>query len=182
MRILGQSVEARYLELLGKKFAFPEDGYEGEYIKAIAQTVIDEFGDDLNAADERFQAQAEKAIFSDIKKSLLKLGINFDQFTNEKTFYENGDIDRFLEELKAKDLIYEKNGATWFRSTALGKDQDRVYIKSSGEPTYRVPDTAYHRNKINRNFDLIIDVFGADHADTYPDLSLIHISEPTRPY
>ena len=172
MRILGQSVEARYLELLGKNFAFPEDGYEGEYIKAIAQTVIDEFGDDLDAADERFQAQAEKAIFSDIKKSLLKLGINFDQFTNEKTFYENGDIDRFLEELKAKDLIYEKNGATWFRSTALGKDQDRVYIKSSGEPTYRVPDTAYHRNKINRNFDLIIDVFGAAHADTYPDVLL----------
>ncbi|HCI16864.1 MAG TPA: arginine--tRNA ligase, partial [Candidatus Marinimicrobia bacterium] len=62
--------------------------------------------------------------------------------------------------------IYEKDDATWFRTTELGKDQDRVYIKSTGEPTYRVPDTAYHRDKINRGFDLIIDIFGADHADT----------------
>lgn len=172
MRILGQSVEARYFEILGKDFSFPEDGYEGNYIKAIAQTVLDEFGDALKPADEQFKTQAEKAIFAYIEKSLLKLGIHFDQFTNEKSFYENGDIDRFLEELKAKDLIYEKDGATWFRTTALGKEQDRVYIKGTGEPTYRVPDTAYHRDKINRNFDLIIDVFGADHADTYPDVLL----------
>ena len=172
MRILGQSVEARYFEILGKDYFFPEDGYEGNYIKSIAQTVLDEFGDDLKPADEQFKTQAEKAIFADIEKSLFKLGIHFDQFTNEKTFYENGEIDRFLEELKAKDLIYEKDGATWFRATALGKEQDRVYIKGTGEPTYRVPDTAYHRDKINRNFDLIIDVFGADHADTYPDVLL----------
>ena len=172
MRILGQSVEARYFEILGKDYFFPDDGYEGNYIKSIAQTVLDEFGDDLKPADEQFKTQAEKAIFADIEKSLFKLGIHFDQFTNEKTFYENGEIDRFLEELKAKDLIYEKDGATWFRATALGKEQDRVYIKGTGEPTYRVPDTAYHRDKINRNFDLIIDVFGADHADTYPDVLL----------
>ena len=172
MRILGQSVEARYFEILGKDYFFPDDGYEGNYIKSIAQTVLDEFGDDLKPADEKFKTQAEKAIFADIEKSLFKLGIHFDQFTNEKTFYENGEIDRFLEELKAKDLIYEKDGATWFRATALGKEQDRVYIKGTGEPTYRVPDTAYHRDKINRNFDLIIDVFGADHADTYPDVLL----------
>ena len=172
MRILGQSVEARYFEILGKDYFFPDDGYEGNYIKSIAQTVLDEFGDDLKPADEKFKTQAEKAIFADIEKSLFKLGIHFDQFTNEKTFYENGEIDRFLEEFKAKDLIYEKDGATWFRATALGKEQDRVYIKGTGEPTYRVPDTAYHRDKINRNFDLIIDVFGADHADTYPDVLL----------
>ena len=172
MRILGQSVEARYFEILGKDYFFPEDGYEGNYIKSIAQTVLDEFGDDLKPTDEQFKTQAEKAIFADIEKSLFKLGIHFDQFTNEKTFYENGEIDRFLKELKAKDLIYEKDGATWFRATALGKEQDRVYIKGTGEPTYRVPDTAYHRDKINRNFDLIIDVFGADHADAYPDVLL----------
>jgi arginyl-tRNA synthetase len=172
MRILGQSVEARYFEILGKNIEFPEDGYEGDYIKEISQSVVDEFGKDVPHQDERFKTQAEKIIFADIKKSLLKLGIHFDQFTNEKTFYENGEIDRFLDELKIKDLIYEKDGATWFRSTALGKEQDRVYIKSTGEPTYRVPDTAYHRNKIDRGFDLIVDVFGADHADTYPDVLL----------
>ena len=172
MRILGQSVEARYFEILGKKFEFPDDGYKGTYIKDIAQTILDDLGVDLSAGDSSFKEKAEKSIFEDIKKSLLNLGIHFDQFTNEKTFYENGEIDKLLSELRDKDLIYDKEGATWFRATALGKDQDRVYIKSTGEPTYRVPDTAYHRDKINRGFDLIIDIFGADHADTYPDVLL----------
>ena len=172
MRILGKSVETRYFQILGHDIAFPENGYQGNYIKDIAQTILDKKGKILSASDPVFKDQAEKTIFADIKKSLNNLGIHFDQFTNEKTFYENGDIDRFLEELKAKDLIYEKEGATWFRATALGKDQDRVYIKSSSEPTYRVPDTAYHRNKIARGFDLIIDIFGSDHTDTYPDVLL----------
>ena len=172
MRILGKSVETRYFQILGHDIVFPENGYQGNYIKDIAQTILDKKGKSLSASDPVFKDQAEKIIFADIKKSLNNLGIHFDQFTNEKTFYENGDIDRFLEELKAKDLIYEKEGATWFRATALGKDQDRVYIKSSSEPTYRVPDTAYHRNKIARGFDLIIDIFGSDHTDTYPDVLL----------
>ncbi len=172
MRILGESVETRYFQILGHDIVFPENGYQGNYIKDIAQTILDKKGKSLSASDPVFKDQAEKTIFADIKKSLNNLGIHFDQFTNEKTFYENGDIDRFLEELKAKDLIYEKEGATWFRATALGKDQDRVYIKSSSEPTYRVPDTAYHRNKIARGFDLIIDIFGSDHTDTYPDVLL----------
>ena len=172
MRILGQSVEARYFQILGKEFEFPDDGYKGTYIKDIAQTILDDLGVDLSAGDSSFKEKAEKSIFEDIKKSLLNLGIHFDQFTNEKTFYENGEIDKLLSELRDKDLIYDKEGATWFRATALGKDQDRVYIKSTGEPTYRVPDTAYHRDKINRGFDLIIDIFGADHADTYPDVLL----------
>jgi len=172
MRILGQSVEARYFEILGKEFEFPDDGYKGTYIKDIAQTILDDLGVDLSAGDSSFKEKAEKSIFENIKKSLLNLGIHFDQFTNEKTFYENGEIDKLLSELRDKNLIYDKEGATWFRATALGKDQDRVYIKSTGEPTYRVPDTAYHRDKINRGFDLIIDIFGADHADTYPDVLL----------
>ena len=172
MRILGQSVEARYFEILGKKFEFPDDGYKGTYIKDIAQTILDDLGVDLSAGDSSFKEKAEKSIFENIKKSLLNLGIHFDQFTNEKTFYENGEIDKLLSELRDKNLVYDKEGATWFRATALGKDQDRVYIKSTGEPTYRVPDTAYHRDKINRGFDLIIDIFGADHADTYPDVLL----------
>ena len=128
MRILGQSVEARYFEILGKKYQFPEDGY-----------------------------LKQRSIFNDIKKSLSTLNIVFDEFVNEKTFYENGEIDQLLMELKNKDLIYEKDGATWFKSTALGKEQDRVYIKNTGEPTYRVPDTAYHKNKIDRDYDLIVD-------------------------
>ena len=172
MRILGESVEARYNEILGEKFSFPEDGYQGEYIKEIAQIVLNESKNKPNLEKEIFKKTAEKEIFKDIKKSLNKLGIHFNIFTNEKTFYENGDIERLLEELRSKNLIYEKDNATWFKTSALGKEQDRVFIKSTGEPTYRVPDTAYHKNKVEREFDLIIDVFGADHADTYPDVLL----------
>ena len=172
MRILGESVEARCNEILGKKFSFPEDGYQGEYIKEIAQIVLNESKNKPNLEKEIFKKTAEKEIFKDIKKSLNKLGIHFNIFTNEKTFYENGDIERLLEELRSKNLIYEKDNATWFKTSALGKEQDRVFIKSTGEPTYRVPDTAYHKNKVEREFDLIIDIFGADHADTYPDVLL----------
>ncbi|MBT7524964.1 MAG: arginine--tRNA ligase [Candidatus Marinimicrobia bacterium] len=170
MRILGESVEFRYRELIGKESDFPEGGYEGLYIIDIAKLIIKEHGKSLNTKDPIFKDFAEKTIFLDIKNSLLNIGIKFDKFSNEKSFYDNGQIDKFLNEMKSKDLIYEKDGATWFRSTSLGKEQDRVYIKSSGEPTYRVPDTVYHQDKINRGYNLIIDIFGADHADTYPDV------------
>ena len=172
MRMLSDSVESRYFEELGKPFDFPKDGYEGSYINDIAKDIINQHGDQLESGDILFKKIPEQNIFTDIKKTLKELGITFDEFSNEKTFYDNGDIDKLLEELKSKDLIYEKEGATWFKTSALGKEQDRVFIKSSGEPTYRVPDTAYHRNKIERNYDLIIDVFGADHMDTYPDVLL----------
>ena len=172
MRILGQSVEARYFELLDKEFKFPEDGYEGDYIIEIANSIIESHGKELIKDDSIFQSEAEKSIFEEINETLKKIGISFDQFTNEKTFYDNGDIDQLLDDLKNKNLIYEKDDATWFKTTELGKEQDRVYIKSTGEPTYRLPDTAYHRDKINREYDLIVDVFGADHLDTYPDVLL----------
>ena len=172
MRILGESVEARYFELLDKEFKFPEDGYEGYYIIEIANSIIESHGKELIKDDSIFQSEAEKSIFEEINETLKKIGISFDQFTNEKTFYDNGDIDQLLDDLKNKNLIYEKDDATWFKTTELGKEQDRVYIKSTGEPTYRLPDTAYHRNKVNREYDLIIDVFGADHLDTYPDVLL----------
>jgi len=172
MRILGQSVEARYFELLDKEFKFPDDGYEGDYIIEIAKSIIESHGKELIKDDSIFQSEAEKSIFEEIKETLKRIRISFDQFTNEKTFYDNGDIDQLLDDLKNKNLIYEKDDATWFKTTELGKEQDRVYIKSTGEPTYRLPDTAYHRDKVNREYDLIVDVFGADHLDTYPDVLL----------
>ena len=172
MRILGESVKARYYEILGEKYKFPEDGYQGDYIKDIAKDIFDMMDDNEEPNEINFKSFAENSIFEDIKKSLLKLGIHFKKFTNEKSFYKNGDIEKILNQLREKELLYEKENATWFKTTALGKDQDRVYIKNTGEPTYRVPDTAYHRDKVMRGFDLIIDVFGADHADTYPDVLL----------
>ena len=170
MRVLGQSVEARYFEILKKDFDFPKDGYQGKYILDIAKHILKQRGQNLKKGDSVFQKSAEEIIFKEIKRSLKDLGIKFDQFTNEKSFYENGDIDELLKALSDKKLIYKKDDAIWFKSSSLGKEQDRVYIKSSGEPTYRVPDTAYHLNKIKRNYDLIVDIFGADHADTYPDV------------
>ena len=170
MRILSKSVASRYLEELGKSFDFPEGGYEGSYINDIAKDIINEHGEQLDKDDILFKEVPEKNIFKQIKSTLNDLGIKFDVFSNEKTFYENGDIDKLLDELRSKDLIYEKDGATWFKSSSLGKDQDRVFIKSSGEPTYRLPDTAYHKNKVERNYHLIVDIFGADHMDTYPDV------------
>ena len=170
MRILSKSVASRYLEKLGKSFDFPEGGYEGSYINDIAKDIINQHGEQLDKDDILFKEVPEKNIFKQIKSTLNDLGIKFDVFSNEKTFYENGDIDKLVDELRSKDLIYEKDGATWLKSSSLGKDQDRVFIKSSGEPTYRLPDTAYHRNKVERDYDLIVDIFGADHMDTYPDV------------
>ena len=170
MRVLGKSVEARYYEILGKNFDFPKDGYRGSYILNIAEHILEQKGNKIKCGDDIFQKCAEEIIFKEIKSSLINLGIRFDKFTNEKSFYENGDIDELLKSLSEKNLIYKKDDAIWFKSSSLGKEQDRVYIKSSGEPTYRVPDTAYHLNKIKRNYDLIVDIFGADHADTYPDV------------
>ena len=170
MRILGQSVTARYLDQVGQEGDFPEDGYEGDYIKTIAKEILERHGDGLSPEDRIFRTYAEELIFADIKNTLEIIGINHDVFSNEQTYYNTGAIDALVEDLRNKNLIYESEGATWLKATSLGLEKDRVYYKSSGEPTYRLPDTAYHRDKLNRNFDLIIDIFGSDHADTYPDV------------
>ena len=170
MRLLGQSVSARYFQEIGQDIELPEDGYQGEYIRDIAKTIRIELGDELEADNPVFRKSAEEQIFADIKNSLAKLGIIHKVFANEKNFYESGAIKQTVADLRAKNLVYETDGATWFKTTALGKEQDRVLIKSSGEPTYRLPDIAYHRDKLKRNFDLIVDLFGADHMDSYPDV------------
>ena len=170
MRILGASVEARYFQELGKSVSLPKDGYKGNYLIDIAKIIRKEHGDQLQESDPIFLQETENNIFNIIKSTLRKIGVQHDYFSNEKTFYDNGSIDELMSSLKDKKLIYEAEGATWFKTTALGKKQDRVLIKSTGEPTYRLPDMAYHQDKMKRGFDLIIDVFGADHVDTYPDV------------
>lgn len=170
MRILGQSVEARYYQELGEDWKLPDEGYQGDYILEIARNILTDNGPGLKSGDSIFLQEAEKTIFSDIKATLKDLGIIHDKFSNEKTFYESGAVDKMVGDLREKNFVYESEGATWFRTTELGMDKDRVLIKKSGEPTYRLPDMAYHRNKLERDFSLIIDIFGADHADTYPDV------------
>ncbi len=172
MRVLGESTRARYLELLGEKFTFPEDGYQGEYIIDIGRSLLEEYGDSLKDHQDvtPFKEQAEKHIFKDISSTLERMGIVFDNYYNEQSLYKNGHIDDVVAELKAKGYVYEKDNAVWFKTTAFGQEQDRVIIKSSGEPTYRLPDMAYHREKFRRNFDWLVDIFGSDHIATVPDV------------
>ncbi len=172
MRVLGQSVQARYLEKLGKDSEFPEGGYEGEYIREIATELASENKDLSNNPEDwkPFKEKAEEAIFADISNTLQRMNINMDSFFNEHSLYADGSIDSTVEKLREKELVYDKDGAVWFKTTEFGKEQDTVLIKSTGEPTYRLPDIAYHMNKLDRGYDLCLDVFGADHIATYPDV------------
>ncbi|MFN3872225.1 MAG: arginine--tRNA ligase [Ignavibacterium sp.] len=172
MRVLGDSVRLRYLELLGEKIEFPEDYYQGEYIKDIAKMLLDEYGDKIKNEDAEgiFKQTAEREIFKDIKKSLSNLNINHKIFFNENSLYEEGKIEQLLKIFKEKNLSYEKDGAVWLKLTELGNEQDKVIVKSTGEPTYRLPDIAYHITKFERGYDLIVDLFGSDHNATYPDV------------
>ena len=172
MRVLGESVRLRYLELLGQSIDFPDDYYQGEYIREIARAIFEEKGDALRDESDitYFKDKAEEAIFTDIKNTIRRLGFAFDVFYNEKSLYDEGKIDEVIAALREKGLIAEREGAVWFLTSKLGFEQDRVFIKSTGEPTYRLPDTAYHVEKIKRGYDLIIDIFGADHIATYPDV------------
>jgi len=172
MRVLGDSVRLRYLELLGEKINFPDDYYQGEYIKDIAKNIFDEYGSQYlsEPAEGIFKEKAESQIFADIKKTLERLNIYHKIFFNENSLYEEGKIAETINTFKEKNLAYEKDGALWLKLTELGNEQDKVIVKSTGEPTYRLPDIAYHITKFQRGYDLMIDIFGSDHNATYPDV------------
>ena len=172
MRVLAESCYAKYAKQVGKNVEMPENGYVGTYLDEIAEKIVNEHGKDLESDNPIFREFTEKEIFANIENTLENLGIKFDVFTKEGTFYTNGAIDNVLKILKEKNLSYEKDGAVWFKTSSLNKEEDKVLVKSSGEPTYRLPDIAYHADKVDRGFDLIVDIFGADHIDTYPDVIL----------
>ncbi|HZO82425.1 MAG TPA: arginine--tRNA ligase [Candidatus Binataceae bacterium] len=167
MRLLGESVRARYLQALGRDAPMPEDGYQGEYIREIAAALVARHGAALADSEqlEVFRAAAEEAIFADIRRTCARLGIGFDVFTNELDLIRGGQVEAVIEGLRARGLIAEYDGAVWLRGEPLGLPKDRVLIRSGPErePTYRTPDIAYHIEKLKRGFDLVIDVFGADH-------------------
>jgi arginyl-tRNA synthetase len=193
MRVLGESVRARYLELLGvaapppeaalkdeslpwptqigaKPVVFPRDGYQGSYITDIAQAVLEREGEGWldEPGDRGFREEAERRIFAEIRATQDALGIAFDVYTNETTMYAEKRVEQTLADLRRTSRVYEEGGAVWLRATELGHARDRVLVKSSGEPTYLLPDVAYHRQKFERGFDRLVDVQGPDHKDQGP--------------
>ncbi len=177
MQILGESVRLRYLERCGQDIEFPATHYQGEYIREIAEKIYAVHLASLEEGSEldSFKKSAENIIFSSIRQTLERLDIRHDSFFNEHTLYTPDDKgisanQRVIDALSNKEFIAAYDGAVWFLTTKLGQEKDKVLIKSSGEPSYRLPDIAYHITKFERGFDLMINVFGADHIDEYPDV------------
>lgn len=173
MNNLAKSVYARYMQIFEPEYPFPQDGYAGDYVKDIAKIIYDERKDAFkNSEDlEVFKQAGENYNFKLIRNTLERLGIHHDVFFNETSLYKDGDIKKIIDELKAKGLSYEKDGAVWMKmNESKGFQKDKVIVKSSGEPTYRLPDIAYHINKINRGYDLVLDIFGSDHRETYKEV------------
>jgi arginyl-tRNA synthetase len=178
MQILAESVRYRYLERCGHTVEFPSTHYQGDYIRDIAGTLFIEHGDSLASNDSLaiFKETAEGIIFTSIRKTLSRLSITHDSFFNEHTLYNAGGSgispnQAVIDALDAKGFISRHENATWFTTTKLGQEKDKVLIKSSGDPSYRLPDIAYHVTKFDRGYSLIVNIFGADHIDEYPDVS-----------
>ena len=173
MDVFANSVNVRYLQLLGHDIEMPEKCYGGGYVADIAQTIIDADGDKWESVDEAerldyFREYAYKQMLALCQDTLAGFGTKFDTWFSERSLYVAGEdgknaVDRALETLRAKGCIYEEDGAVWFRSTDFGDDKNRVLIKANGEYTYFMSDIAYHYNKLDRGFTHLIDIWGADH-------------------
>lgn len=170
---LALSVEVRYFEALGLEKPMPEDGYRGEDIIAIGKRLAEEYGDRFVNEEESerlefFREYGLKYELEKLRKDLENFRVPFDVWYSETSLYQNGKIDKALEALREKGHVYEEDGATWFRSTTFGDDKDRVLIKKDGTYTYLLPDIAYHKDKLDRGFDKLINVWGADHHGYIP--------------
>lgn len=166
---LGKSVEARYFELLGRDdYQIPEDGYHGKDIIATAQRLLDEKGEafvDMPEAERR-QAMKDYALkekVAGIRGSLENFGVVFDKWFSEQSLHDAGDVREVVEILRDKGYVYEKDGAQWLKCTAWGEEKDEVLVRSNGTPTYFAADIAYHRNKFERGYKRLINIWGADH-------------------
>lgn len=170
---LALSVEARYFQALGQDKPMPEDGYHGADIIGIGKSLAEEFGDKYTQVDEKerfefFREYGLKYEMAKLKKDLEDFRVSFDVWFSETSLYKNGKIDEALAALRKTDYIYEQDGATWLRSTAFGDDKDRVLIKQDGSYTYLTPDIAYHKDKLDRGFEKLINIWGADHHGYIP--------------
>ncbi|MNW43881.1 Arginine--tRNA ligase [compost metagenome] len=168
-----KSIEARYRQELGQDVEMPEDGYHGEDIKGFAKELVAEQGDKLLSMPEE-----ERTVFlrkfgldkelAKIQRDLERFRVGFDVWFSETSLYQDGQVEASLTELRDKGQTYELDGATWLKTTEYGDDKDRVLVKNDGSYTYLTPDIAYHRNKYDRGFDRIINIWGADHHGYIP--------------
>ncbi|GKT12808.1 MAG: arginyl-tRNA synthetase [Thiomicrorhabdus sp.] len=219
MDILATSVWLRYLSLCDEEVTFPSNGYKGDYIYEISETLKAEFGSTLKrttlevfagvCADEgqeggdkekhiddlivkaknllgatHYEAvfsAAVNSILADIKQDLAGFGVTFEEWFSERALMDTGVIDASIEKLQAADKIYEKGGALWFRSTDYGDEKDRVVVRDNGLKTYFASDIAYHFNKLERGFDLLIDIWGSDHHGYVPRVKAAMTAMGTNP-
>lgn len=168
IEVFGRSLEARYLQLLGKDVPFPEDGYPGEDLIESMKGLVSRVGDKYAGVAPELRREilvkyALKEKLSEMEKDLADFGVHYDVWFSEQTLHDSGAIEDVLKELQEKGYIYEKEDAVWFKSTLFGDEKDEVLVRSNGIPTYFAADIAYHKNKFRRGFDRVINIWGADH-------------------
>lgn len=176
VRLLGASVNARYMPLFGQSEEMPEEGYQGDYIFELAKEIKQEFGDkfvhlEREARIEQLTEIALAHMTSKQKKAMQDYRVNYQTWFHESDLRKQNMHLEVLEKLQKKDLVYEKDGATWFKSAEFGDEKDRVLITSDGEPTYFSVDIAYHENKFKRGFKWLLDLWGPDHHGYIPRMS-----------
>jgi len=178
VRLLGHSVFARYQQVLGIEYPSTEEGYRGAYVEDIADEIAHEVGSlyaqkGFDQVANFFIDYSYQKILSGIRDDLKLFGISFDSWQSERELFESGEVSKAIEALRTKGFVYEKEQATWFRATAFGDDKDRVMIKQDGEYTYFTSDIAYHRKKIEKNHEELIDIWGADHHGYIPRMQAV---------
>ncbi len=176
--LLGQSVFARYQELLGNSYPIPEDGYKGDYISDAAQSILDKEGDkhkgsSFEDASSFFIDTSLGLMLDVIKEDLADFGVSFDSWQSERALHDEGAVKHAIDFLAGKGLIYEEGGARWFRAEDFGDDKNRVVIKADGNHTYFASDIAYHLKKVESGFTEVIDIWGADHHGYVPRMEAV---------
>ncbi|MBA4390366.1 MAG: arginine--tRNA ligase [Syntrophus sp. (in: bacteria)] len=173
IKTLGESTYLRWKELQGEEVLYPKDCYQGDYVKDLAGQLIEskvEIPLDRDAAVSFMARFSSSEILKGIQQDLGDFGVVFDNYYNESTLFDRGVVETTLDLLKEKGYAYEKDGALWFTTSKFEKDEDRVLIKSGGEKTYFTSDIAYHMDKFNRSFDMLVDIWGSDHHGYIPRL------------
>jgi arginyl-tRNA synthetase len=178
MKLLGQSVHARYRQRNGQAAMLPEDGYQGAYVERLAERLQERLGPKLaglppEQAEQQCQEFAYREMMEVIKQDLQSFRITFDSWFSEASLLSAGAVTAVLEELRRRNLLFDQEGAWWFRSSVYGDEKDRVIRKQDGEYTYLASDIAYHRDKLQRGYDLLIDVWGADHHGYIPRMQAV---------